>query len=77
MGKELISQLVVFFLEYNVMIIAALLIGFFLLQFIEEYFPRKPRAYDLGPALFELNLRRKYLCKTSKYLENLNLPTHL
>lgn len=77
MGKELISQLFVFFVNNHIVILGALLLGYFLLQLKEEYFPRKPRAYELAPLLFELTLRRKYLCKTSKYLQNLNLPTQL
>lgn len=77
LGQQVTSVMFSFFLEYNVLIIAACYFGFLLLQFKEEYFPRKVRAYELAPALLELNLRRKYLCKTSKYLPNLKLPTRL
>lgn len=77
MGKELISQLFVFFVNNHIIILGGLLLVYFLVQLKEEYFPSKPRAYELAPLLLELNLRRKYLCKTSKYLENLKLPTQL
>lgn len=75
LGPIVMSYVFDFFLNNNVMIIGACVFGTFLLEFKEEYFPRKARGYELAGPIMELNLRRKYLCKTSKYLKNLNLRT--
>lgn len=77
LGIKVMNQVLDMFLEYNVLIIGTCVLIYFLLEFKQTYFPSEPRVYELSDALMELNLRRKYVWKTSKYLENLNLRTRL
>lgn len=74
-AQQFFAYIFSIFLDYNVIIIAGCFFGLLVLQFKEEYFPSKPRVYELAPALLELNLQRKYICKTSKYLPNSKIRT--
>lgn len=61
LGPIIIGYVFDFILNYNVLIIGACIFGTFLLEFKQEYFPSKPRGYELAGPLMELNLQRKYV----------------
>ena len=67
-----------FILNNSITLLFGLVVLVHVLQWLNEYFPIKPRySEDIMERYLEYQLYRRYQCRTSKYLKNLNLRTRL